>query len=312
MKKILILGCNSFSGSIFIDFLLTKNYQVYGTYSKKKEDFFLPFSKNKNKKNLKIFNINFLNKSDLMKLVNIIKKNKPNYIIDFASICDVNKSWDFLDKYFQINVQSKAYLIDKIYKFKFIKKFIYISTPEIFGSSKKMIKENSYIFNPSTPYATSKLAVEKIISNYSKYKRFPGIITRFSNFYGTHQDRSRLIPQLIISILHDKKFNLDGDGSSLRNFIYQDDFCEGIFKVMNKGKKNKIYHFSGNKFHSIKEIVKLVCKIFDKNFNSFVKFRKDRLGKDYCYKLDCRKTKKELDWKSSVDLSEGITKIFCF
>ena len=91
---------------------------------------------------------------------------KPEYIIDFASICMVNQSWNNPKIYFQINVLFKAEMLIQLKKFNFLKKYIYISTPEIFGSSNKFIHEDNNNFNPSTPYATSKLSAEILLKNY--------------------------------------------------------------------------------------------------------------------------------------------------
>ena len=113
---------------------------------KQKNSIYLPFKKNSNIKNLKEFKLDFLKNSDVEKLVKLIKKIKPEIIIDFASICMVQESWKYPDKYFLVNVISKTMLLKKIYEFSFVKKFIYVSTPEIFGSSKKSIPENFQFF----------------------------------------------------------------------------------------------------------------------------------------------------------------------
>ena len=97
----------------------------------------------------------------------MIKKLKPEVIIDFASICMVNESWKNSNIYFQINVLSKIKMIEYLSSTKFLKKkYIYISTPEIFGSSKKYIEEKSKTFSPQTPYATSKLSFEILLKKF--------------------------------------------------------------------------------------------------------------------------------------------------
>ena len=111
----------------------------------------------------------------------------------------VNQSWENLETYININILYKSFLLQKIKKFKFLKKYIYISTPEIFGSS-KLIKENCDIYNPSTPYATSKLCFELLLKNFAKNFNAPIIIARFSNFFGPGQPLYRLIPKLITCI----------------------------------------------------------------------------------------------------------------
>ena len=224
----------------------------------------------------------------------------------------VGESWINPKKYFRINVNSKINLIKGLKNSKFLKKYIYISTPEIFGSKSKRIDEFCSEFNPSTPYACSKLASELYLKYAAKYQNFPLIISRFSNFYGPSQPIYRLIPKVIMCIKKNKKFPLEGGGKSLRNFIYSDDFSNAIFKVIKKGKLRKIYHFSGNKFLKIKDIVKFICKLKKKKYKKVVIITKDRMGKDNAYKLSCSWTKKKLNWKQSISLKDGIGKTIKF
>ena len=301
MKKILIIGVSSFSGSSLAKYLQNK-YLIYGTYCqnmKRKEYIF-------DKKKINLFKVDLTKDKDILKLSNKIFSIKPSFIIDHASVCMVQESWNFQEKYFQINVNSRIKLLNKIKNFNFLKKYIYISTPEIFGSNDKPINEFSSNFNPSTPYANSKLAAEFILKNFTKLNGFPLIISRFSNFYGPGQPAYRLIPKVYYSIKTNKKFPLHGDGSSKRNFLYSKDFCSGIHKIIKKGKVSKTYHFSGTKFIKISEIIKLICKKYNFNFKKLVKFTKDRDHKDKIYMLNCKWTKKQLDWKEKYDYKNGI------
>lgn len=309
MKKIIILGCSSFSGATMTDFLLKKKYNVIGTFNQKKPNLYLKFNKNKNIKNFKNIKINLLNKKDRVKLIKIINYEKPNVIIDFASICMVNESWKNPNKYFKINLLSKIEILNHVKDMKFIKKYIYISTPEVFGSNKESIKESNLVFKPSTPYAESKLSCENYIKLLIKNSRFNGIIARFSNFYGPGQPYYRLIPKIIMSILNKKKFPLHGNGKSKRNFIYSNDFCNGIHKIITKGATGKIYHFSGNKLYTVKEVVKKVSKLMNSDFKKTFRMTKDRQGKDLIYNLNSKMTQKTLKWSCKTDIHQGILNI---
>lgn len=312
MEKILVLGCSSFSGASMVDFLLKKKFFVFGTYNKKKPDIYLNFMKNKKINNFKMIKLNLLKKNDAFKLIKFIKKEKPSFIIDFASICMVNESWKFPKKYFEINVVSKINILNKIKKLNFIKKYIYISTPEIFGSKKKQIVETNTSFDPTTPYAISKLSCEFYIKGLIKSSKFNGIIARFSNFYGPGQPYYRLIPKFILSILKKKKFPIHGDGKSKRNFIFSDDFCRGIYKIIIMGATGKTYHFSGNKLYSVNEILKKITNLMNKNFKNTTKTISDRKGKDAIYNISSKVTKKELNWICKTNIDLGISKMIDF
>ena len=227
-------------------------------------------------------------------------------------MCMVAESWRFPMKYLKTNTLNKIIFLDSFKKLKFIKKYIYVSTPEVFGSSLKGQKEDENKFNPSTPYAISKLCTELLFKSYAKNFNFPVIIARFSNFYGPGQPVYRLIPKVIMSINKKIKFPLEGGGKSKRNFLFTEDFCRAILCLIKMGKPGQTYHFSGNKFFSISRVVQLICNLKKVNFKKLVKISKDRIGKDDAYKLNYFQTKKKLNWCTKVGINEGLIKTIIF
>ena len=303
--KVLILGASSFAGSSFINFLIQKSrYKILGTYNSKKNLKKLIFKKSLNKFKLIKLDLN-REKNSLLK---IVKSFKPEYIFDFASVCMVNESWDAPDYYFRVNLNSKINFIQNMHNLPFIKKFIYVGTPEIFGSTLKPVKENSLIFNPSTPYAISKLSFEQFLMAYQKNYGSKVIITRFSNFYGRGQLEHRLIPKVLKCIKNNLKFPIHGKGLTKRDFIFDEDFNDAFYKVLKKGEPGKIYHFSTNYYVSIKSIVEIICKSKNVKFQDIVYKVSDRKGKDKYYFLDCNKTSKELKWTPKNKLIQGLNK----
>lgn len=307
-KKILILGSSSFAGASMVNFLLKKKeYSMIGTYRKKKIKQYLPYLNNTNLKNFKNFKIDFTKNPQY--LIKVLKRFKPTYIIDFASICMVNESWKNPDVYFKINVLYRSQIIKYLCNNTFLKKYIYISTPEVFGSSKKFISEKNGMFDPSTPYATSKLSTEMLLKNYSRHYNLPLIITRFSNFYGPGQPLYRLIPKIISCIDKHKKFPLQGSGKSKRNFIFSKDFCSGIYKTLKKGKIGQVYHFSGKTFYSVLEIIKLICELKSYKISKLLSKSKERVGQDTIYKLQSSFTIKSLSWNPVYSLKKGLNEV---
>ena len=306
MKKIFIIGISSFSGASIASYLSKKKIKIYGCYSNYRyiNEFLY------NKKKIKTFKIDLT--KDTKKLIKLLKRIKPSIILDHASICMVNESWKYPKKYFDINVKSRFDIINGLKNENFLKKYIYISTPEIYGSSNKKIKEQSHIYNPSTPYAASKLSAEINFRLAYNLNKFPVIISRFSNFYGPGQPLHRLIPKVVFSIKKNFTFPLHGDGKSKRNFIFSDDFCNGIWKIILNGKPGNTYHFSSKKHVSIKEIIKIICKLKKTKYQEIVKKTKDRFGKDNIYKLNSDYTKKKLNWTSKVSLEKGIKETIKF
>jgi len=304
-SKVLILGASSFAGSSFVNFLCEKFFfDILCTYNSKKNLKKLIFKENIKK--FKLIKLDLSKEKNL--LLKIIKSFKPKYIFDFASVCIVEDSWLRPNYYFKVNCNSKIELIENMHKLNFIKKFIYVSTPEIFGSTSKPVKENFQKYNPSTPYAISKLAFEHLLTAYKKNFRDKIIITRFSNFYGRGQLEHRLIPKILQCIKHNLKFPMHGNGLTKRDFIFDEDFNNAFLKVLQKGKAGQIYHFSTGSFITIKKIIEIICKLKSVKFDNIVYKTKERKGKDKYYFLNSKETSKNLNWKPRNNFMQGLTK----
>ena len=304
MKKIIVLGSNSFAGSCYVDYLLNKNYQIYGfSRSNEPSKLLLKYKFNKNIANFKFIKFDINN--DLNFLNKFLKKNKIDYIVDFLAQSMVAESWLYPDHWYQTNIISKVKLYHLLSKKMKFKKYIRISTPEVFGNVKGFILEDTKTV-PSTPYGISQLATDLTLLAYYKFNKFPVVISRFSNFYGPHQPLYRVIPKTLNSIFTNKKFLLHGGGKSIRSFIFTDDFCEAIYKCMIKGKLGQVYHFSNKEYISILWLIKKICSLASKNFGKSVKIARDRPSKDYAYKMKPTKAEKELNWKPKYTIEKGL------
>ena len=304
MIKILVLGSNSFAGSCLVDYLLKKNFKVFGISRSDENN--IKYKKNKKIKNFRFIKAD-INK-DLIKIEKIIDKNKFKLIIDFIGQGMVAESWDNADQWFKTNVYNKIKLIDILSKKKFLKRYIRISTPEVYGSSKYKIRENSN-FNPSTPYALTHSTIDQYLKLSFEQNRFPYVVLRFSNFYGETQPMYRIIPKTIVSIMNGKKLPLHGGGNSLRSFIYIDDFCEAIYKAISKSKSGEIYNISSDELVTIKNLIKRICLKMNKKISEVVYNEKDRLGKDQKYFMNNTKAKKYLNWKNKINLNKGLDRV---
>ena len=183
MNKILIIGSNSFGGSDFADFLLSKKFKVFGISRKYEIDKeHLRYKNNKYIKNFKFYKINLNIRKDIKKLIQIIKKEKISYIINFAAQGMVAESWINPEDWYLTNVVSNSILIKELSKLK-IKKYINFSTPEVYGNTPSL-KRESNIFTPTTPYAISRSAQDLNLIAYFKTYNFPVVFTRAANIYG--------------------------------------------------------------------------------------------------------------------------------
>ena len=300
MKKILILGCNSFSGSSFIDILPKKQFKIYGISRSNISNKFNRFHNNCRK--IKFTKIDL--SKNLNDILNYIKKIKPNFIVNFISESMVAESWKYPSDWYYLNSYILPTFYHQISDYKFINKVIHFSTPEVYGSTKKNMFE-SINFQPNTPYGISRVTADQVCNVLYKYKKFPVIITRASNVYGEYQRLYRIIPKTILGIMNKEKIPLDGNGKSVRNFIHIDDVSFALLKLIKKGKIGETYHISSDEIISIKELVKKISKKFNKNIHDVCKISKERIGKDHIYYLNAKKLNK-LGWSASVSLNTGI------
>jgi dTDP-glucose 4,6-dehydratase len=306
MKKFLVIGSNSFSGSHFVDLLLKKNARVYGvSRSNQPSKEFLPYKKNINLEYFTYHQFDLNKPKDRINILQEIKKNKIKNIINFASQGMVEESFFKPLDWYKTNLLSTVDFIEKI-KNEDIDSYLHISTPEVYGNISGVIYENTPK-KPSTPYAISRMAMDCHLEAVMKVNKFPVKFSRAANVYGEGQQLYRIIPKTILKILRNEKIHLHGKGSSIRSFVHIKDISQGYFKILEKGKIGESYHLSDNNFLSIKDLVIKICKKLNVNYrNHVVEKKNDRLGKDFIYKISSKKIFKELGWRATTSLDDGI------
>ena len=304
MNKLLVIGSNSFSGANFIDMALTKGYEVFGvSRSQQTNKVMLPHLKNKNNSKFR-FNQICLNR-DFEKLKSLILEEKFPYIVNFAAQSMVGQSWNIPEDWMNTNVVAISKLANFLRTQRTLKKYIHVTTPEVYGSTNGWVKEN-HNYNPSTPYAVSRAASDMIFRIYSKEFSLPTVFTRAANVFGPCQQLYRIIPVSIYNILTKNKIKLDGGGLSTRSFIYMDDVSEATLILLNHGSSGETYHISTSRIISIRNLVEIICDELSVEFDKFVELGDERVGKDNTYQLDSSKIRKELNWEDKTELEEGI------
>lgn len=306
MKKFIILGSNSFSGSNFINFLLKKKCKVIGiSRSNQCNVVYLPYMNSLNINLFKFYKLNINN--NLEKFLLIVKKFKPDYIVNYIAQGMVSESWSNPEDWYKTNIVAQVKIYKELSNFKFIKKFIHVTTPEVYGNTKNKIKEN-FNFNPSSPYAISRATLDLHLKKYYENFKLPIIFTRTVNVYGPGQQLYRIVPKTFLSARLKKKISLHGGGLSKRSFIYIDDASAATYLISKKGKVGNTYHVSTEKIISIKNLIKIISKMTKFKFQKLINITKDRTGKDDSYNLSSMKIRKELNWKPKTKLNDGLKK----
>jgi dTDP-glucose 4,6-dehydratase len=303
MSPVLVIGSNSFSGASFVDFLLDHGQKVIGTSrSKEPNDAMLPY-KWRDHQDFQFHQLD-LNK-DLVKIVDLINAQRPEYVINFAAQSMVGESWKNPEDWFMTNAVSTVKLHDALRKLDFLKRYVHISTPEVYGSCEGFVKED-FPFNPSTPYAVSRAAADMSLRTFRSTYDFPVVTTRAANVYGPGQQLYRIISRTILFILLGKKIELHGGGSSTRSFIHMRDVSDATWKIAQHGINGDTYHISTDEVISIKDLVAKICPKLDARFEDHVEIVGERLGKDSAYHLDSTKVRAELGWADQINLDTGI------
>ena len=187
-----------------------------------------------------------------------------------------------------------------------IRKFLHVSTDEVYGDIEKgSFKEGSGL-SPNNPYSASKAGAEMIARSYRKTYRMPITIVRGNNVFGPCQYPEKIIPKFITKILEGEKVPLHGNGSNIRTYIFIEDFVNSIDLVFNKGKIGEVYNIGTSDEISNLELARLILKKLGKD-DSYIDFVEDRPFNDKRYSISTAKIRK-LGWRQRHSFEEGLDK----
>lgn len=304
MKPVIVIGSNSFSGASFVDYLLSQGQEVIGvSRSEQPVGALLPYKWREHSGfSFKKLDLN----QDLPEITGLIKEVAPEYVVNFSAQSMVAESWQHPGDWFMTNAFSTIKLHDELRKMESLKRYVHISTPEVYGSCSGFVNEQ-FPFNPSTPYAVSRAAADMSLKTFFAAYAFPVVTTRAANVYGPGQQLYRIIPRTILFLMMGRKLQLHGGGYSTRSFIHMKDVSEATWNITQGGTIGETYHISTNEVISIRNLVEMICERLGKNFTESVEVVGERLGKDAAYHLDSTKLRSELGWKDLITLEQGIT-----
>ena len=303
MKKLLVTGGAGFIGSNFIKYMIDK----YKDYKIINLDLLTYAGNLDNLKDVENNpNYEFV-KGDISdkKIVDKIVSKKIDYIINFAAESHVDRSIEDPEVFLRTNILGTQVLLDAAKKYN-IKKYVQISTDEVYGSLGKegLFKEET-LLAPNSPYSASKTGADLLVRAYYKTYKLPVNITRCSNNYGPYQFPEKLIPLMIANAHKDKELPVYGDGLQIRDWLHVKDHCSAIDLVLHKGKIGEVYNIGGNNEKANIHIVKLILEKLNKS-QKLIKYVNDRLGHDRRYAIDSWKIQNELGWKPKYDFERGL------
>ncbi len=238
--------------------------------------------------------------ADRAHMQKLFKKYSPAYVINFAAESHVDRSiHGGVEAFIRTNVLGVTVLLEVLRHTPSIKKFVQVSTDEVYGSlhlaSKKKFTEQSPLA-PNSPYAASKTSSDLIARAYHMTYGLPIVITRCSNNYGPYQYPEKLIPYSIIRLMEGKPIAIYGDGRYVRDWIHVEDHCTALILALLRGVPGEIYNIGAGEEVDNLTLAERMLRFFKKSKSEIV-FVKDRPGHDRRYAIDSSKIQKELGWR---------------
>lgn len=236
------------------------------------------------------------------KIVDKVVKD-TDVIINYAAETHVDRSIHDPKSFIVTDVFGTLTLLETAKKYK-IKKYIQISTDEVFGSILDGKFTETSPFEPNSPYAASKAGGDLLCRAYFKTYGIPVVVTHSCNFFGPNQYPEKMMPLFITNLLENKKVPVYGDGQQVREWIYTEDHCRAIDLLVQKGKEGEVYNIGTGHEMANMEITKLLLNELGKDESS-IEYVKDRPGHDRRYAIDAAKLR-GLGWEPRVDFLSGI------
>ena len=306
MKNILVTGGAGFIGSNFIKHVLRKydlnvvNFDKL-TYAGNLEN----LTDIESDERYKFVKGDICNKNEVEKTVN---EYNIDTIVNFAAESHVDRSILGAKEFINTNVMGTHVLLE-VLKEKELQKYLQVSTDEVYGSlpedKKELLFTEATPITTNSPYSASKASADLLCNAFYHTFKLPILITRCSNNYGPYQFPEKLIPLMIAKTLNGEKLPVYGDGKNVRDWLYVEDHCSAIMKVLNNGKYGEVYNVGGNNEWYNIDIVKLILKKLGKG-DDMIQYVKDRPGHDRRYAIDSSKIMNELGWSPEYDFETGI------
>jgi len=225
-------------------------------------------------------------------------------IVNFAAETHVDRSISDPQIFATTNILGTSTLLE-IARKQGNKRFIQISTDEVYGTLEKGSWTEDSPLLPNSPYSASKASADLICRAYSKTFELDLCITRCSNNYGPFQFPEKVIPLFITNIIEGRKLPVYGKGTNVRDWLHVDDHCRAIHLVLQRGNKGEIYNIGGGRELSNLELTKKILNILGKD-ESWIEFVEDRLGHDFRYSVDFQKISKQIGYTPQKDFEVGI------
>ena len=240
----------------------------------------------------------------------LFAEEHPDIVVNFAAESHVDRSIENPQIFLNTNIIGTSVLMDACRKYG-IRRYHQVSTDEVYGDlpldRPDLFFTEETPIHTSSPYSSSKAGADLLVLAYHRTYGLPVTISRCSNNYGPYHFPEKLIPLMIANALADKPLPVYGKGENVRDWLYVEDHCKAIYRILEDGRVGEVYNVGGhNEMRNI-DIVKLICKELGKS-EDLITYVEDRKGHDLRYAIDPTKIHNELGWLPETTFAEGIRK----
>jgi dTDP-glucose 4,6-dehydratase len=261
----------------------------------------------------------------------VFLEHRPTAVLNFAAESHVDRSIDTPGAFVHTNIVGTYELLEAARALlagappadRAAFRFLHVSTDEVYGSlGPTGFFTETTPYDPSSPYSASKAAADHLVRAYGRTFGVPVLLTNCSNNYGPYQFPEKLIPLMILNALDGKRLPVYGDGSNVRDWLYVEDHCRGLLRVLEEGQPQEKYNLGGNAERTNLEVVHALCDLLEAevpahgnpaltgqglaSYRDLVHFVRDRPGHDHRYAIDAGKIDRELGWQPRHSFEAGL------
>ena len=304
-KKVLVTGGAGFIGGNFIHYMLGK-YPHYEIYNIDALTYAGDLSKHRQIEANERYHFIQFDITDRDAMMKLFWQEQFDYVVHFAAESHVDRSIINPEQFVLTNVLGTQILLDAAKEYG-IKKFVHISTDEVYGEwpfdSTALFTEQTPL-QPNSPYSASKASADMFVRSYYETYGLPMNITRCSNNYGPYHFPEKLIPLTIIRAMNNETIPVYGDGRNIRDWLHVYDHCRAVDLVLHEGVNGEVYNVGGHNERTNIEVVKQILSILHKS-EDLIEFVTDRPGHDQRYAIDATKLA-ALGWKPTYSFETGL------
>ena len=308
--RYLVTGGAGFIGSNFIRFLFNKYGQAAQvvnldklTYAGIREN----LAEYEGKSNYRFVHGDIANPADVAEAYKGVDGSGVDVVVNFAAETHVDRSLVEAGTFIQTDVHGVLVLLEEAKKnAPNLKRFIQISTDEVYGSIESGSFRETDAINPRNPYAASKAGGDRMAYAYAQTYGMPVIVTRASNNYGPFQYPEKLIPLFVTNAIDDQPLPLYGDGKNVRDWLFVEDHCAAVDFLIEHGTNGEVYNIGGGNERENREITARILELLGKP-ETLIKRVADRQGHDRRYSVDTSKLE-SLGFTMTTDFDEAIAR----